>query len=61
MDMISQTVMVYPSFFGILLIAVIITSFLSIVLWKKGKSVEALLVLNALLQVAIILILLFKL
>jgi len=32
----------------------------SIVLWRKGKTVEALLILNALLQVFIIMLLLFK-
>jgi len=49
--------MVFPSFFGILLIAIVIAVLFFAVLWKKGKTVEAMLVLNALLQIVIILIL----
>jgi len=49
--------MVFPSFFGILLIAIVIAILFFAVLWKKGKTVEAMLVLNALLQIVIILIL----
>jgi len=52
--------MVVASIPAILLIAVIIAVIASVVLWRKGKTVEALLVINALLQVIIILILLFK-
>jgi len=55
-----QVPMAYPSFFGILLMAIVIAVIIFAVLWKKGKTVEAMLVLNALLQVVIILILLFK-
>lgn len=56
-----QIPMAYPSFFGILLMAIIIAVLFFVILWKKGKTVEAVLVLNALLQAVIILILLFKL
>jgi hypothetical protein len=56
-----QVPMAYPSFFGILLMVIVIAVIIFAVLWKKGKTVEAMLVLNALLQVVIILILLFKL
>jgi amino acid permease len=55
----SQT-MVYPSFLGILLVTIIVIALIFAVLWKKGKTVEAMLVLNALLQIVIILILVFK-
>ena len=54
----SQVTMVSPSFFGILLMAIVIAALIFAVLWKKGKTVEAMLVINALLQVAIIMILL---
>ena len=57
---IRQYPMVVASIPAILLIAVIIAVIASVVLWRKGKTVEALLVINALLQVIIILILLFK-
>jgi hypothetical protein len=56
-----QIPMAYPSFFGILLMAIIIAVLFFAILWKKGKTVEAVLILNALLQAVIILILLFKL
>lgn len=44
----------------LLLIAITIAVLIFAVLWKKGKTVEAMLVLNAMLQIVIILILLFN-
>jgi len=44
----------------ILLLAVIISLFIVVSLWRKGKTVEAMLVINALLQIVIIVILLFE-
>jgi len=56
----SQQILVVPSAVGILLLAIIVTLFIVATLWKKGKTVEAMLVINALLQITIIVILLFK-
>lgn len=50
--------MVSPSFLGILVMVIAVAAIIFAYLWKKGKSVEAMLMLNALLQVIIILILL---
>jgi len=49
--------MVSISFFGILLTAIAVVAIIFAVLWKKGKTVEAMLMLNALLQAVIIMIL----
>lgn len=49
--------MVSISFIGILLIAIVGVAIIFAVLWKKGKTVEAMLLLNALLQAVIIMIL----
>lgn len=57
-DVVSSQVMVSPSFLGILLMIIAVAVFFIALLWKKGKTVEALLVINALLQIIIILILL---
>ena len=57
-NMSSQvTFMVFSLPLGILFMA-IIAVLICAVLWKRGKTVEAMLVLNALLQVVIIMILL---
>jgi len=56
----AQQIMVVPSVIGILLLAVIISLFIVASLWKKGKTVEAMLVINALLQIVTIVILLSK-
>jgi len=55
----SSQVMVSPSFLGILLSAIVIVAAIFALLWKKGKTVEAMLTINAFLQIIIILILLF--
>jgi len=55
-----QQILIVPSAIGILLLAIVITLFIVATLWKKGKTVEAMLVINALLQIIIIVILLFK-
>lgn len=56
-----QEIMVVPSIFGILILVLVVVSFAIVMLWKRGKTVEAMLAVNALLQFIIILILLFKL
>ena len=56
----AQQILVVPSAIGILLLAIIISFFIVANLWKKGKTVEAMLVINALLQIVIIVILLSK-
>jgi hypothetical protein len=45
----------------LLVMAIVIAVLIFAILWKKGKTVEAMLVLNALLQTIIILVLLFGL
>jgi len=57
---VAQQILVFPSAVGILLVAVIISVFFVTSLWKKGKTVEAMLVVNALLQIVTIVILLSK-
>ena len=56
-----QEIMGVPSIFGILILVLVVVSFAIVMLWKRGKTVEAMLAVNALLQFIIILILLFKL
>ncbi len=56
----AQQVLVFPSYVAILLLTIIISFFTVTYLWKKGKTVEAMLVINALLQVVTIVILLSK-
>jgi len=57
---VAQQILVSPSAFAILLLGIIISFFILTYLWKKGKTVEAMLVINALLQIVIIAILLSK-
>jgi len=57
---VAQQILVSPSAFAILLLGIIISFFIVTYLWKKGKTVEAMLVINALLQIVIIAILLSK-
>ena len=56
----AQQILVFPSAIGILLLAVTVSLLTVAYLWKKGKTIEAMLVINALLQIVIIVILLFK-
>jgi len=56
----AQQTLVFPSAIGILLLVIVILSFIVANLWKRGKTVEAILVVNALLQIITIVILLFK-
>ena len=56
----AQQILVFPSAIGILLLAVTVSLLIVAYLWKKGKTVEAMLVINALLQIVTIVILLFR-
>lgn len=56
----AQQILFFPSYVAILLLAIVISLFIITYLWKKGKTVEAMLAINALLQIVIIMILLFK-
>jgi len=56
----AQQILVFPSAIGILLLAVTVSLLTVSYLWKKGKTIEAMLVINALLQIFIIIILLFR-
>jgi len=59
-ERVAQQILVVPSAIGILLLAILVMLFIVAALWKKGKTIEAMLVINALLQIIIIVILLFK-